>query len=72
LEKARLEGTIMSAATVGHANLSGARLERAEGLEGASLREAVADSDTKWPDDFDLVAAGVKLNGALPDRFKWR
>jgi Pentapeptide repeats (8 copies) len=72
LEKALVDGSTLIAATVNHTNLSGAHLEGAMGLEGASLREAVADSDTKWPDGFDWVTAGVKLNGELPDRFKWR
>jgi Pentapeptide repeats (8 copies) len=71
LEKARLDGTILTSATVGPANLSGARLETAD-LEGASLDESVADGDTKWPDGFDWMMHGVKLNGELPDRFQWR
>jgi hypothetical protein len=71
LEKAFIHGSILSAANLVGANLSGARLATAE-LKGANVRDAVADGDTAWPDDFDWVAAGVKLNGALPDRFKWR
>jgi hypothetical protein len=71
LEKAFIHGGALSGATLGGANLSGARLGTAD-LKGARLKEAVADGDTKWPDGFDRVMAGVKLNGELPDRFKWR
>ncbi|HEX8135211.1 MAG TPA: pentapeptide repeat-containing protein [Actinomycetes bacterium] len=71
LEKATLEGAILDQADLGRANLSGALLERAE-LEGAHLEKAVADGNTKWPQFFDPVMHGVKLNGELPDRFKWR
>jgi hypothetical protein len=71
LEKAILDGSIILSANLDRTNLRGARLERAD-LEGADLTEAVADGDTTWPHGFDWVMAGVKLNGELPDRFKWR
>jgi hypothetical protein len=71
LEKALIEGTILLNASLDRTNLSGANLERAD-LEGAGLTEAVADGDTTWPDGFDWVVAGVRLNGDLADRFKWR
>jgi hypothetical protein len=71
LEKAHIEGAILIVAGLAGANLSGAYLERAD-LESAYLENAVADGDTKWPDGFDCVMAGVKLNGELSDRFKWR
>jgi Pentapeptide repeats (8 copies) len=70
LEKTYLVADLSGANLYG-ANLSGARLGRAD-LEGARLWEAVADGDTKWPPGFDWVKARVKLNGALPDDFKWR
>jgi len=72
LEKAFIDGPSLGGATIGRANLSGARLERAEDLEDASLEEAVADGDTTWPYGFDWVMAGVRLNGELAERFKWR
>ena len=40
------------------ANLSGANLSGAN-LSGANLSGATADQNTRWPDDFDPVAAGV-------------
>jgi len=70
LEKALISGTILSAAILDGANLSGALLDGA--VKGARLEKAVSDGDTMWPDGFDWVMAGVKLNGELPDRFKWR
>jgi hypothetical protein len=70
LEKASFTADLSGANLYG-ANLSGAHLDRAD-LKGARLWEAVADGDTKWPDGFDWVKARVKLNGALPDDFKWR
>jgi Pentapeptide repeats (8 copies) len=71
LEKAFIEEPILTEATLGFANLSGAHLGTAD-LEDAHLVEAVADGHTTWPDDFDWATAGVKLNGDLSDRFKWR
>jgi Pentapeptide repeats (8 copies) len=71
LEKAVLDGSIILSANLDRTNLWGARLERAD-LEGAGLAEAVADGHTTWPHGFDWVMAGVKLNGELADRFKWR
>jgi hypothetical protein len=71
LEKTLFETTSLSEASLGGANLSDAYLEGAD-LEGASLEFAVADGDTRWPYGFDWVMAGVKLNGELHDRFKWR
>ena len=70
LEKAEFVADLSGANLYG-ANLSGAHLDRAD-LKSARLWDAVADGDTKWPDGFDLVRARVKLNGALPDDFKWR
>jgi hypothetical protein len=70
LEKASLVADL-SAANLYGANLSGAHLDRAD-LKGTHLKEAVADGDTKWPDGFDWVMAGVKLNGDLPADFMWR
>jgi uncharacterized protein YjbI with pentapeptide repeats len=70
LEKAHFDGAILSA-SLAEANLSGVRFERTN-LIGAFLERAVADSGTIWPYGFDWVMAGVKLNGALPDDFKWR
>jgi hypothetical protein len=71
LEKAIIDGTVLTAASLIGANLSGARLQTAE-LRGVRLEQAVADGDTTWPYGFDWVMAGVKLNGELADRFKWR
>ena len=68
LEKASVGGNLNAANLYG-ANLSGAELDKAD-LKGARLWEAVSDGDTKWPDGFDWVVAGVKLNGELPARFK--
>jgi hypothetical protein len=70
LEKASFDGSILNA-SLDRTNLSGADLEHSD-LEGAGLTEAVADGDTKWPYGFDWVMAGVKLNGELPTRFRWR
>jgi hypothetical protein len=71
LEMASIEETNLSAAILNGANLSGAHFERTN-LIGTHLDKAVADGDTKWPYAFDWVMAGVKLNGELPARFKWR
>jgi hypothetical protein len=71
LEEALINGTSLSAATLDGANLSGALLEGAD-LKGAYIENAVSDGDTSWPHGFDWVMAGVKLNGELADRFKWR
>jgi hypothetical protein len=71
LEKTSFDESSLSGATIDRANLSGARLQGAD-LKDARLLEAVADGDTKWPDGFDWAFAGVKLNGELPNRFKWR
>jgi uncharacterized protein YjbI with pentapeptide repeats len=70
LEKASFTSDLSGANLYG-ANLSGAELDRAD-LKGARLWDAVADGNTKWPDGFDWAKARVKLNGELPDRFKWR
>lgn len=70
LERASVAPSLIAANLYG-ANLSGASLDRAI-LTRARLMEAVSDGDTNWPDGFDWVAAGVKLNGELADRFRWR
>ena len=55
---AHLVGANLEGANLEGANLSGANLSGAN-LAGANLKEAVADQDTQWPDDFDPVTAGV-------------
>ena len=70
LEKAYFNSDLSGANLYG-ANLSGAKLDRAD-LKGARLWEAVSDGDTKWPDGFDWVTARVKLNGELPEGYRWR
>lgn len=67
-EQADLRGTDLTRADLTAANLGQARMDFAD-LRGAnltdadltevSLRGALADNDTTWPDRFDPVAAGV-------------
>jgi pentapeptide repeat protein len=67
-EDADLRGTDLSRADLTTAHLGRARLDfadlRGADLTGAdltetSLRDALADDDTRWPDGFDPAAAGV-------------
>jgi uncharacterized protein YjbI with pentapeptide repeats len=45
------------------ASLAGAQLEGAN-LAGAQLRGARANTQTVWPDGFDVTAAGLTLEGS--------
>ena len=54
LEWASLDGAEMRNADLTHAYLGGAI------LRGADLRDAVANSETSWPDGFDWKAKGVR------------
>jgi uncharacterized protein YjbI with pentapeptide repeats len=51
--EANLKRANLTGANLREANLFGANLTRAD------LSGAVADNDTKWPEGFDPVAAGV-------------
>ena len=53
LTDANLAGANLSMANLAGANLAGAN------LAGANLSGAMADSDTRWPNGFDSVLAGV-------------
>jgi hypothetical protein len=77
LQKAILQDADFRGAALTDADLRGANLRDADlreaGLSGADLREALlqntklqqamTDARTRWPDDFDPVAAGVKRSG---------
>ena len=58
LRGATLHGADLTEADLTGADLTGANLTEAY-LSGADLTGAVADKATRWPDDFDPVAAGV-------------
>ena len=65
LSDAYLSGANLSGAYLRRANLSGAYLRRAN-LSGANLSDArligaIADSETKFPEGFDAVGAGVDI-----------
>jgi hypothetical protein len=62
LREAGLRQAVLSAADLREAVVTGADLRQAT-LEGAKLQGAVMDACTRWPDDFDPVAAGVKRSG---------
>ncbi len=58
LTKANLAGAYLYGAYLAEANLAGANLTRTA-LTWADLSGAFADQDTRWPEGFDPVAAGV-------------
>lgn len=60
LSRANLSKTYLSQANFNRSNLSGTNLSGAY-LAGVNLSEAIADSDTKFPDGFDAVRAGVNI-----------
>ena len=60
LSEADLRGANLSGANLHRANLSGANLRWAD-LSGADLNEAKYNKNTKWPDRFIPVKAGVIL-----------
>lgn len=62
LREAGLRQAVLTAADLREAVLTGADLRQAV-LEDAKLQKAVMDAHTRWPDDFDPVAAGVKRSG---------
>jgi hypothetical protein len=53
-------GTLFMGAQLQGSHLAGVDLSDAD-LTGADLQGASADQDTRWPDDFDRIAAEVKL-----------
>jgi uncharacterized protein YjbI with pentapeptide repeats len=67
----QLEGTSFTSTNVAEADFDEAHLDGAEffdinfeevkGLGTASLRGATADSSTKWPEGFDPLSAGVRI-----------
>jgi hypothetical protein len=59
LREACLRQAVLSAADLREAVVTGADLRQAT-LEDAKLQGAVMDAHTRWPGDFDPVAAGVK------------
>ena len=75
LSRADLSGAYLRRANLSGANLSGANLRRAylsranlsgANLSGANLSDArligaIADSETKFPEGFDAVGAGVDI-----------
>jgi uncharacterized protein YjbI with pentapeptide repeats len=60
LRRAQLRGADLRGADLGAANLTSA------GLAQADLREARADDDTRWPLNFDPLAAGVVHDSGVP------
>jgi hypothetical protein len=73
LQGARLDDAVLQGARLHDADLQGARLNGANFQEAqfdrATLRGALADGTTKWPDGFDPSAAGVlPSEGANADR----
>lgn len=65
-----LTGADLRAAHLGHARLDFADIRGADlagaDLTGTSLRGALADEDTTWPDGFDPAAAGVVTRPDAP------
>ena len=51
-------GAHLLEANLTRVNLTRANLTRAN-LKGANLKGAIANEDTRWPEGFDPVAAGV-------------
>jgi Pentapeptide repeats (8 copies) len=62
LRDADLRRAVLTAADLREADLTGADL-RETILQDVKLQEAVMDDRTRWPDDFDPVAAGVTRSG---------
>ncbi|MDM3853691.1 MAG: pentapeptide repeat-containing protein [Aphanizomenon gracile PMC649.10] len=60
LRRANLSDANLSDANLSGANLSGANLSGAN-LSDARLIGAIADSETKFPEGFDAVGAGVDI-----------
>lgn len=60
LSNANLEEAILTNANLFLSNLSDANLIGAN-LDHANLRSAIFTKNTKWPEDFDPIAAGAKL-----------
>ena len=60
LRRANLSGANLRRAYLSRANLSGANLSGAN-LSDARLIGAIADSETKFPEGFDAVGAGVDI-----------
>lgn len=67
LEEANLQGAVFGAAWFGGANLSGADVRGADlrdaNIEGAILRRVRYDEATRWPEGFDVAAAGAEFVG---------
>jgi hypothetical protein len=66
LEDSRLSWTDLSGADLTHSYFDRAEffvvnLESARDIETASLKDVTADRDTKWPEQFDPSAAGVRV-----------
>src|SRR5215218_913420 len=62
LRDADLRQAVLTEADLQEATLTGADLRQAI-LDDTKLQEEVMDGRTRWPDDFDPVAAGVKRSG---------
>jgi Pentapeptide repeats (8 copies) len=58
---ANLREAVLSGADLREAVLASADLREAV-LQNAKLQQAVMDTRTRWPDDFDPIAAGVRLS----------
>jgi len=71
LRAANLHNANLINADLHWANLSGAKLVDAK-LSGANLNGLIYNMDTKWPKDFDYVAAGIVLGNekTLSVKFK--
>lgn len=65
LTRADLTASHLRKARMDFAGLRGANLADAD-LTGVSLRGALADNDTTWPDGFDPAAAGVTSRPDAP------
>ena len=60
LSGTKLSGANLSGANLIRSDLSGANLSGAN-LSGANLSGVIANSNTKFPNGFDAVAAGVRI-----------
>ena len=60
LSGANLSGAFLAPRMAGHGGVHSGKF--APGQHGANLNRTVADRNTRWPDGFDPVAAGVIIN----------